>query len=373
MDVAGSVAVVTGASAGIGWATARALAREGATVVASARRIERLEELVGAIQGAGGDALAIPCDVSEWSQVQALAGRVRDTYGRCDILVNNAGVPGGGSFAELSLEQIERVVRTNYLGVLYGTKAFLPMMLAAGKGHVVNVASLAGRFAVPGASVYSSTKHAVVAFSEALYYELEPRGVLVTTVNPGLVATETFPHRDAIERGRRVMKPEDVSRAILEVVKRGIAPERSVPRWLASLQAFRLLAPPLYKFGLRQVVKRAMKPTLSRHPDPSDLRRDGEEAFTSLVQNEVKKRGPVITYAFSRNPRDDFVEVIKEAAEADDRIRLAAVLRPDSHSYQAFLILYVTTRKEGRDLAHDLLGTQVSHENKMGTRGLKTM
>jgi short-subunit dehydrogenase len=105
-----------------------------------------------------------------------------------------------------------------------------------------------------------------VAFSEALYYELEPKGVLVTSVNPGLVATETFPHRDAIERGRGVMRPEDVSRVIVEVVKRGIAPERSVPRWQASLQAFRLLAPPLYKFGLRQVVKRAMKPTPSTTP-----------------------------------------------------------------------------------------------------------
>jgi hypothetical protein len=103
------------------------------------------------------------------------------------------------------------------------------------------------------------------------------------------------------------------------------------------------------------------------------LRRDAQEALTSPVQTETKKRGPVITYAFSRNPRDDFAEVIREAAETDDRIRLAAVLRPDSHRYQAFLILYVTTRKEGRDLAHDLLGTQVSHENKMGTRGLKTI
>jgi hypothetical protein len=90
------------------------------------------------------------------------------------------------------------------------------------------------------------------------------------------------------------------------------------------------------------------------------------------VPNETKKRGPVITYAFSRNPRDDFVEVIREAAKGDDRIRLAVSLREDSPRYRAFLILYVDTRKEGRDLAHDLLGTQVSHENKMGPTGLKT-
>jgi hypothetical protein len=90
------------------------------------------------------------------------------------------------------------------------------------------------------------------------------------------------------------------------------------------------------------------------------------------VPNERKKRGPVITYAFSRNPRDDFVEVIREAAKTDDRIRLAVSLRQDSQRYRAFLILYVATRKEGRDLAHDLLGTQVGHEDKMGPLGLKT-
>ena len=88
---------------------------------------------------------------------------------------------------------------------------------------------------------------------------------------------------------------------------------------------------------------------------------------------EERKRGPVITYAFSRNPRRDFVEVIEEAAQTDDRIRFAARMNPDPYGYEAFLILYVTTRKEGKDLADDLLGTQVGHENKMGPSGLKTI
>jgi hypothetical protein len=88
---------------------------------------------------------------------------------------------------------------------------------------------------------------------------------------------------------------------------------------------------------------------------------------------EERKRGPVITYAFSRNPREDYVEVIEEAARTDDRIRFAATMKPDDHGYKAFLILYVTTRKEGRELADDLLGTQVGHENKMGPLGLKTI
>src|SRR5207249_4100009 len=121
--------------------------------------------------------------------------------------------------------------------------------------------SLAGRFAVPGSSVYSSTKHAVVAFSESLHFELEPRGILVTAVNPGLVATEAFPHRDALERGRPVMKPERVARVIVDVVKRGRAPEVSVPRWMAALQAFRVLTPPLYRFGLRRATRGSLRPT----------------------------------------------------------------------------------------------------------------
>jgi short-subunit dehydrogenase len=256
-----AVVVVTGASSGIGRATALAFARRGCHVVVAARREDLLNELAAEIGAHGRQAEVVLCDVTDLEQVRRLAVRTEEAFGRCDVLVNNAGIPGGGPFADLSMDQIERIVRVNYLGLLYCTKAFLPMMLAAGRGHVVNVASLAGRFAVPGSSVYSSTKHAVVAFSEALHFELAPRGILVTAVNPGLVATEGFPHRDAIERGRRVMQPDAVARTIVRVVMRGIAPERSMPRWLAALQAVRVLAPPLYRFGLRQAVKRAYRPT----------------------------------------------------------------------------------------------------------------
>jgi len=202
------------------------------------------------------------CDVGDWPQVEGLARRVRADFGRCDVLVNNAGVPGGGSFTDLSIEEVERIVRVNYLGVLYGTKAFLPMMLEARRGHVVNVASLAGRFALPGAAVYTSTKHAVVALSEALHFELSPRGILVTTVNPGTVATEGFPHRDMAERGSSVlMRPERVADTIVKVVRSGKAPEVSVPRWLAALQIFRLVTPPFYRFVLQRAVKRGLRAT----------------------------------------------------------------------------------------------------------------
>lgn len=251
MDLGGAVVVVTGASSGIGEATARAFARRGASVVLAARRRERLEALAAGLEGAGGRALAVACDVADRGEVAALRDRVREVFGRCDVLVNNAGVPGGGPFAGLTLDEAERIVRVNYLGVLYATHAFLPMMLEAGRGHVVNVASLAGRFATPGASVYASTKHAVVALSEALHHEVARRGVLVTTVNPGFVDTEGFPHP-----GRRgpgglpVLRPQQVAGLIVRVVERGIAPERSIPRWIAALQAIRVLAPPLYRWAL---------------------------------------------------------------------------------------------------------------------------
>lgn len=248
MELRGAVAVVTGASSGIGEATAMLLAREGARVVLAARRLERLEALAERIAARGGEALPVRCDVTVRRDLEELAARTDEAYGRCDVLVNNAGIPGGGPFRTLTAQQIEQVVRVNVLGVMLGTHAFLPMMLERRRGHVVNVASLAGRFATPGSAVYGATKHAAVAFSESLFYELRPLGILVTAVNPGFTRTEGFP-QDGIPRPL-VMRPERVARVIVDVVRRGRAPEVSVPRALAAAQVFRVLTPPLYRFGI---------------------------------------------------------------------------------------------------------------------------
>lgn len=250
MELSGAVAVVTGASSGIGEATALALARRGANVVLAARRRERLDELARRIAMRGGTALAVGCDVTEREDLTNLAATVEDRFGRCDALVNNAGIPGGGRFADLSPDQIERIVRVNELGVMFATKAFLPMMLARGRGHVVNVASLAGRFAAPGSSVYAATKHAVVAFSESLFYELESHGILVTAVNPGFVATEGFPQAGLAPR--LVMSSERVAGTIADVLRNGVAPEISIPRWAGAFQAFRVLTPGPYRWGMRK-------------------------------------------------------------------------------------------------------------------------
>lgn len=254
MDLRDAVAVVTGASSGIGESTALLLARGGATVVLAARRLERLEALAERIGAHGGEALPVRCDVAEPADLAELVARTDEAYGRCDVLVNNAGIPGGGPFRGLSPAQIERVVRVNLLGVMLGTRAFLPMMLQRRRGHVVNVASLAGRYATPGSAVYGASKHAVVAFGESLYYELKPFGILVTTVNPGFTKTEGFPQEDVPRP--LVMRREHVARIIVDVVRRDRGPEVSIPRPLAAAQAFRVLTPPLYRWGVGRVTRR---------------------------------------------------------------------------------------------------------------------
>jgi short-subunit dehydrogenase len=255
------VVVVTGASSGIGEATALAFAQRGARVVVAARRTERLNGLVDRIERAGGHALAATCDVTEPPQLETLRAVTEEAFGPTDVLVNSAGMRGGGEFAKLAYDNIEHHVRLDVLGVMFASRAFLPGMLTRGRGHVVNIASLAGRFATPGNPIYGATKHAVVAFSEAMHYETEGRNVLVTAVNPGFVDTEGFPQGDLPSWA--VLKMSTVTGAIVKVVHEGIAPEYSVPRWLAPLQLLRVVTPPLYRWGLRRVrrARRSREPT----------------------------------------------------------------------------------------------------------------
>jgi short-subunit dehydrogenase len=256
------VVVVTGASSGIGEASAIAFAKRGARVVLAARRTERLDAVVERIERAGGRALAATCDVTVPDQLRTLRAVTEEAFGLTDVLVNSAGMRGGGEFAKLDYERIEEHVRLNVLGAMFATRAFLPGMLARGIGHVVNIGSLAGRFATPGNPIYGATKHAVVAFSEAMNYETEGRNVHVTSVNPGFVDTEGFPQGDLPDWA--VLKMRTVTDAIVKVVQEDIATEYSVPRWLSPLQAFRVMTPPVYRWGMRRFTRRRRERPSSR-------------------------------------------------------------------------------------------------------------
>jgi NADP-dependent 3-hydroxy acid dehydrogenase YdfG len=232
--LAGTVALVTGASSGIGHATARALAADGAAVALAARRVDRLEELAGEINGAGGRALVVAADVTEEAQAREAVARTVDELGRLDTLVNNAGVMLLGPIVDADLGEWQRMVEINLVGLLYCTHAALPHLLdAAADGprevaDVVNVSSVAGRVARNGSGVYNATKHGVGAFSESLRQEVARRQVRVSLVEPGATATELGGHnrpeiREQMAQrfaGVERLQAEDIAGAISFIVTR---------------------------------------------------------------------------------------------------------------------------------------------------------
>jgi NADP-dependent 3-hydroxy acid dehydrogenase YdfG len=229
-----TVALVTGASSGIGEATAKALAERGASVALVARRAERLERLGSEIVGAGGTALPIEADVSDQGQAEAAVARAAEELGRLDVLVNNAGVMLLGPIVEAPVEEWERMIHVNLLGLLYTARAALPHLLEAAEGEprrvsdMVNISSVAGRMARKGSGVYNATKHGVGAFSESLRQEVSGKHLRVSLVEPGAVDTELQSHnRPEIEeqiRGRfaemDILQSEDIADAIAYVVTR---------------------------------------------------------------------------------------------------------------------------------------------------------
>ncbi len=233
-DLENTVALVTGASSGIGQAAARTLAERGAAVALAARRVDRLQELAGEIADAGGTALAVEADVSDREQAAAAVGRTVEELGRLDVLVNNAGVMLLGPIADAPIEEWEQMVEVNLLGLLYTAHAALPHLLAAAEegprevADLVNISSVAGRQARKGSGVYNATKHGVGAFSEALRQEVTRRHVRVSLVEPGAVATELQEHnrpevREQIEKrfeDMDILQAEDIADAIAYVVTR---------------------------------------------------------------------------------------------------------------------------------------------------------
>jgi clavulanate-9-aldehyde reductase len=190
IDLSGKAVAITGASSGIGEATALACAAAGASVALAARRSDRIEALAQRIEQDGGRAVAIVTDVGDEAQANAFVERAHAELGRLDALVNNAGVMLLGPIGGAPTEEWRRMIHANVFGVLYCTHAALPLMRAQGSGHVVNVSSVAGRVARAGSGVYNLTKWGVGAFSESLRQETSGSGIRVTLVEPGAVATE---------------------------------------------------------------------------------------------------------------------------------------------------------------------------------------
>jgi NADP-dependent 3-hydroxy acid dehydrogenase YdfG len=225
-DLSGQVVAVTGASSGIGEATALACARAGAAVALAARRADRIEALAQRIAGEGGRAIAVTADVGEEDEAGAFIERAHAELGRLDVLVNNAGVMLLGPIENAPTEEWRRMVQVNIFGVLYCTHAALPLMHAQRSGHIVNISSVAGRVARAGSGVYNLTKWGVGAFSESLRQECVPIGVRVTLIEPGAVATELAGHNrpevlDQIKQrfsGVERLTAEDIATAILYAI-----------------------------------------------------------------------------------------------------------------------------------------------------------
>ena len=198
-------ALVTGASSGIGRSLALRLAREGARVALVARRAEELEKLAAEIRAGGGEAAVLPCDVADAAQASDAASRALALWGGIDLLVNNAGYGHHRTFLEWSLEDMERVMRVNYFGALYFTKALLPQMVAQQRGWLVFVASVAGKIAPPEESAYAASKFAMVGLAASLSLEVEDANVHVLTVCPGVIRTPFF-DEEALARMPRAAK-----------------------------------------------------------------------------------------------------------------------------------------------------------------------
>jgi NAD(P)-dependent dehydrogenase (short-subunit alcohol dehydrogenase family) len=218
LPLAGRVALVTGASGGIGQATARELARQGASVVLAARRADLLDALVSELGAMGVEALAVPTDLTDSAQIEPLVERAIERFGRIDILVNNAGIGSSRSLAKTPSDAIRRELEINLVGAILLTRAILPGMLERKRGAIISIASVAGHVAVE--PLYSATKFGVRGFSYALRRQLRGSGVTVSVVSPGFIRTP-------MTRGNRLPMPgpEVVARKVAALVRK---PKREV-------------------------------------------------------------------------------------------------------------------------------------------------
>ena len=258
-DFMGRTALITGASSGIGRLLALRIATAGARVGLVSRREPELEALAEEIRAGGGEAIPLVCDVADRQQALTTAEKAVEALGRIDVLVNNAGYGHHRRFLDWDLEDMERVMRVNFLGTLYFTKALLPAMVERGRGWLVFIASAAGRIAPADETAYAASKHAMVGFAGSLSLEVEDAGVHVLTVCPGAIRTpffddEALARLPAVAR-RQMAEPEDLVEAIMDALARG-KHELTFPRWIASGYVAQVLAPSFFR---RQLKKHTVK------------------------------------------------------------------------------------------------------------------
>jgi NADP-dependent 3-hydroxy acid dehydrogenase YdfG len=189
-NIEGKVVVITGASSGLGNATARHLSAQGGIVVLGARRVDLITALADDLAAQGGKALAIATDVTHYDQVQKLVDAAVQTYGRVDVMINNAGVAPISQLERIKVDEWDQMIDVNIKGVLYGIAAALPYMKEQKSGHILNVSSVAAYTITPATAVYSATKQAVRALSEGLRLEVKPYNIRTTVISPGAIATE---------------------------------------------------------------------------------------------------------------------------------------------------------------------------------------
>jgi len=252
MEWNGAVAVVTGASRGIGREVALMAAAKGAKLGLIARSRPDLEKVLAEIGGKGAVATA---DVADKGETERAIGELTEALGPVDILVNNAGIGQWGRVVDTPAEEYERLIRVNYLSCVYATKAVLASMIERKHGHIVNVASIAGRIGPPLESAYAGSKFAMVGFTESLAFEVGPLGIGVSMVNPGPVQTEFFDTRGHAYEGNypKPVTAQRVAHSVIEVVEsNGL--ERIIPRSLRPAVVVRHMLPPLYRRGTARVL-----------------------------------------------------------------------------------------------------------------------
>jgi short-subunit dehydrogenase len=256
MELAGRVAIVTGASSGIGFDTARVLAMRGACVVAVARRADRLEALIGECRRHSPASEFVAGDLGAPGFAERVVAESVSRHGRLDVLVNNAAMPKHKSIYETRIDEVEEVLRVNFLACVRLTLAALPHMQRAGQGTIVNVSSFAARVVPPRESIYAASKAALSAFTEGLWCDLAGTGVHAGLVTPGAIDTEIWEKRDEqTGYSGRLHPPRVVTDAILEVIEKRrfevTAPRRSPA--LATARLLRVLAPGVLRRALRRM------------------------------------------------------------------------------------------------------------------------